>query len=180
MKPSDDILTSDDYLQWSNDCIIYSLFDNQSFQSSLRQITYQGKQWDIKNEFFPFSSQGMRTLAENNQFIEMIDDLDEDDTERFVYTEIERIKLEAISFSQEALDLLECFKSLVEQSMPQRKLMHSQHEEYHLNAWDAGYAQCKIFLKEHCAKEFKVFDGLRKALADKLRPKVYEFGFLYK
>jgi hypothetical protein len=180
MKPSDDTLASDDYLQWSNDCIIYSLFDNQSFQSSLRQITYQGKQWDIKNEFFPFSSQGMRTLAENNQFIEMIDDLDEDDTERFVYTEIERIKLEPITFSQEALDLLECAKELIISSMPYRKLMHSQHEEYHLNAWDSAYAQLKLVWKEHCAKEFKVFDGLRKALADKLRPKVYEFGFLYK
>jgi hypothetical protein len=180
MKPSDDILASDDYAQWSNDCIIYSLFDNKSYQSSLRQITYQGKQWDIKNEFFPFSSQGMRTLAENNQFIEMIDDLDEDDTERFVYTEIERIKLEPITFSQEALDLLECAKELITSSMPYRKLMHSQHEEYHLNAWDTGYAQLKLVWKEHCAKEFKVFDGLRKALADKLRPKVYEFGFLYK
>ena len=110
----------------------------------------------------------------------MIDDLDEDDTERFVYTEIERIKLEAITFSQEALNLLECAKELIVSSMPYRKLMHSQHEEYHLNAWDCAYAQLKLVWKEHCAKEFKVFDGLRKALADKLRPKVYEFGFLYK
>lgn len=180
MKPSDDTLASDDYKQWSNDCIIYSLSDNKSYQSSLRQVTYQGKQWNIKNEFFPFSPKELRTLAENNQFIEMIDDLDEDDSERFVYTEIERIKLEPITFSQEALDLLNSAKQLLIDSMPQRKQMHSQHEEYHLHAWDSGYAQLKLVWKEHFAKEFKVFDGLRKALADKLRPKVYEFGFLYK
>lgn len=181
MKPSDSILESNSYKQWNHDCIIYSLFDNQSFQSSLRQVDYQSKKWNIINEFFFEDSKLIREYANQHQFIECIDDLDEDDTNRFVYTEIERIKLldKELTFSQEALDLLNYAKQLIKDSFSHRKLMHEQKEEYHLNSWDIGYAQLKLIWKEYMSSEFKEFDRLRKELANKLRPKVYEFGFLY-
>lgn len=38
--------------QFQYDSLIYSLFNNSSQQSSLRQVEYKGKLWDIKNEFF--------------------------------------------------------------------------------------------------------------------------------
>ena len=179
MKPSDSILESTEYKQWNHDCIIYSLFDNQSFQSSLRQIDYQSKKWDIKNEFFWLSSKMMKIAS--TDFIELIDDLDEDDSERFVYKEIERIKLlnSELTFSQEATTLLEYASNLIIKSISYRKLMHEQKEEYHLSSWDCGYAQLKLVWKEYMSTEFKEFDKLRKELVNKLRPKVYEFGFLY-
>lgn len=40
------------YEQFKFDSIIYSLFNNSSQQSSLRQVEYKGKQWNINNEFF--------------------------------------------------------------------------------------------------------------------------------
>lgn len=179
MKPSDTILASDEYKQWNNDCIIYSLFDNQSFQSSLRQIEYQGKKWDIINEFFWLSPDYMKKLAESINWIEMIDDIDENGQDRFVYTEIERIKSEDITFSKEALDLLSFANQLVENSFKYRKFMHNEREEYHLHSWDCGWAQLKLVYKEYMKEYMKQFLELRKLLADKLRPKVYEFGFLY-
>ena len=41
-----------EYKQFSYDSIVYSLFNNSSQQSSLRQVDYKDKKWDIKNEFF--------------------------------------------------------------------------------------------------------------------------------
>lgn len=38
--------------QFKYDSLVYSLFESKSNQSSLRQIKYKGKLWDIKNEFF--------------------------------------------------------------------------------------------------------------------------------
>lgn len=38
--------------QFQYDSIIYSLFHIHSYQSSLRQVEYKSKLWDIKNEFF--------------------------------------------------------------------------------------------------------------------------------
>lgn len=37
--------------QFKYDSLVYSLFNNSSQQSSLRQVKYKDKLWDIKNEF---------------------------------------------------------------------------------------------------------------------------------
>ena len=172
MKPSDDILVSDDYLQWSNDCLIYSLFDNQSFQSSLRQITYQGKQWDIKNQFFFMSKDEITDLAVLNSNDKVLADIDLHNEERFVYEEIKRIREEG-GFSQEALNLLDYMRYMIATTFPKRL---DSKPEHHFNSWDAGYSQLKLYMSKEELREFKEF---RTILADKLRPKVYYFGFLY-
>ena len=50
----------------------------------------------------------------------------------------------------------------------------------HLNSWDAGYAQLKLVWKEYFPDEFKEFRQLYKNLEDRMRPLVYELGFLLK
>ncbi len=172
LKPSDTILQSDDYKQWSNDCIIYSLFDNKSNQSSLRQVTYQSKQWNIKNEFFFMSKDEIKDLAALNSNDKVLADLELYNEERFVYEEIKRIREEG-GFSQEALNLLDYMRYMVATTFPKR--LESK-PEHHFNSWDAGYSQIKLYMTKEELKEFKEF---RTILADKLRPKVYYFGFLY-
>jgi hypothetical protein len=49
-----------------------------------------------------------------------------------------------------------------------------------LNSWDAGYAQLKLVWKEYFQEEFKEFRQLYKNLEDRMRPLVYELGFLKK
>lgn len=56
--------------------------------------------------------------------------------------------------------------------------MHQSNPEYHLHAWDAGWYQIKKILNEHFKDEYKVFVGKYKAFEDRLRPQVYELGFL--
>jgi hypothetical protein len=57
---------------------------------------------------------------------------------------------------------------------------HFADDHNHLNSWDAGYAQLKLVWKEYFAEEFKEFRQLYKTLEDRMRPLVYELGFLIK
>ena len=173
MKPSDAILASPEYSQWNDDCIVYSLFDNQSFQSSLRQVDYNGKKWDILNQFFWLDSSVMRLLAEEHEFIEMIDDIDAHGTTRHVAGLIDSLDL-----SQPARLVLDKALELIKTSFTARMVMHSSNPEYHLNTWDAGYAQIKLVTKSFYKQEHNDFRNAVQSLADHLRPKVYEFGFL--
>jgi hypothetical protein len=50
----------------------------------------------------------------------------------------------------------------------------------HLNSWDAGYAQLKLLWKEYYPEQFKEFRDKYKVLEEKMRPMVYELGFLLK
>ena len=52
--------------EFENDSIVYSLFNTSSNQSSLRQIEYKGKLWDIKNEFFWMSKEQMKAQHEED------------------------------------------------------------------------------------------------------------------
>ena len=44
--------------------------------------------------------------------------------------------------------------------------------------WDCGWYQLKFMLKEYMPEEMKIFSEKFKRLADKMRPMVYELGFL--
>ena len=50
-RPPETILT-DEFIA---DCVVYSLFDSQSNQTSLRNYEYNGNTYRVENEFFPFS-----------------------------------------------------------------------------------------------------------------------------
>jgi hypothetical protein len=67
---------------------------------------------------------------------------------------------------------------LVERSIELRQVMAN--DQNHLNSWDAGYAQLKLVWKEYFQEDFKEFRQLYKALENRMRPLVYELGFLKK
>lgn len=172
-----------DYAQFEADSIVYSLFNNASNQSSLRNIVYNGKQWDIKNEFFWLSRQEMWQLtigSESSDDInnEVEQDLyDNADDERYVYKELQRVTL-----SSDAKAVLDKATELIHKSFKYRKVVSEQHPEYHLNTWDMGYYQLNKLIQEipSLSEEWKEFRALYKTLEDRMRPLVYELGFLYK
>lgn len=164
------------YGQWQNDCVIYSLFNNKSNQSSLRNIDYNGKSWDIFNELFWISRQDIYDWAiqVNNQAV--IDDvLANAKSERFVYEKLKTIKL-----SDDAKLILDYATALVKDTMQYREEFARKHPEYHINTWDAGWYQIKAVIKEYKPDELKTFNDLYKQFEDRMRPLVYELGFLYK
>ena len=160
------------YAEFVNDSIVYSLFHSASNQSSLRQVEYKGKNWDIKNEFFFMSKDEVMELANENNLDFTYNDA-RVSNERYVYT-----KLQEIELSQEAKAVLDKAIELTKMSFKYRELFNDEHPEYQILNWDCGWYQIKGMLKEFMPNELKEFSELYKALAEKMRPMVYELGFL--
>lgn len=163
-----------DYEQWNNDAIVYSLFNSKSNQSSLRQIKYKDKLWNIINNFFFMSTEEMLELANTHKFNDMYQDAKTVIPDnRYVYTLLEQTTL-----SDDATAVLEAAKELIRKSMTIRKVYHQNNPQYHLNCFDAGWAQIKPLLKEYYKEKHDKFVKLYKEFEDTLREGVYKFGFL--
>jgi hypothetical protein len=167
----------EDYQQFTNDSVVYSLFNNSSQQSSLRQVTYKDKLWDIKNEFFWMSKEEMMELANNSNYNELYSDV-RTDNNRYVHNLLFGQENIYEQLSPDAKLVLDKATELVRMSMTMRS--HFEDDNNHLNSWDAGYAQLKLLWKEYFTEEFKEFRQLYKNLEDRMRPLVYELGFLLK
>jgi len=165
------------YQQFTNDSVVYSLFNNSSQQSSLRQVTYKDQLWDIKNEFFWMSKEEMMELANNNNYNELYSDA-RTDNNRYVHNLLFGEENIYEQLSPDAKLVLDKATELIRMSMTMRS--HFADDHNHLNSWDAGYAQLKLVWKEYFPEEFKEFRQLYKNLEDRMRPLVYELGFLLK
>lgn len=165
-----------EYEQFKNDSIVVSLFQNCAYQSSLRQVSYKDKLWDIKNEFFWMSKGDILNLANDNNYDEVYKDAKTSD-ERFVYKKLFQDGIYE-KLSPDAKEVLDIATELTKKSFEMRKLISENNPEYHLDSWDAGYAQLKLVWKEYFKDEFNLFREKYKSLEDRLRPLVYEIGFL--
>ena len=171
------IAPNTEHEKWSEfvaDSVVYSLFESKSNQSSLRNVEYKGKQWNIKNEFFWMTTAKMQELANNNRYDEMYQDA-QGAYDRFVCKWLNDHKRE---ISPEAQAVLDYATTLVEQSMKYRKVFNEDNENYQIMNFDCGWYQIKGMLKEYMPNELKQFNDLHKKLAEKMRPLVYEVGFL--
>lgn len=162
--------------QW--DSIVYSLFNTSSNQSSLRQIDYKDKKWDIKNEFFWVSKEEVMNLSEEKLFDDVYRDARISD-ERHVYNLLHKEGLYE-KLSPDAKEVLDIATKLLKDSFDMRKILHDEHPEYHLNTWDAGWYQIKLVLKQFYPDKLKDFNKKYKEFEDRMRPLVYELGFLKK
>jgi hypothetical protein len=167
----------DSFENFKYDSLIYSLFNSASNQSSLRQITYKDQLWDIKNNFFWMSKNEMTELANQNNYNELYNDV-RTDSDRYVHTLLFGEEGIYDQLSDEAKDVLDSATNLVRLSFGMRR--NFADDTNHLNSWDAGYAQLKLIWKEYYPEQFKEFRAKYKVLEDKMRPMVYELGFLVK
>lgn len=162
-----------DYEQWNNDCIIYSLFNNSSQQSSLRNIDYKDKKWDIINNFFFMSNEEMRELANSHNYKEMYQDTKAFNEDRYVYN-----LLSELTVSSDAKKVLDMAITLVKKSMEDREDYNDEFPKYQLSSWDASWAQLKPLLKMRYKEEYVEFVKAYKEFENRMREGVYKFGFL--
>jgi hypothetical protein len=174
LKPNEQ---HEQYNQFTYDAIIYSLFNNSSQQSSLRQVTYKNKLWDIKNEFFWMSKNEMLEISNTNNYSDLYNDA-RTDSDRYVYKLLFGEERIYDKLSPDAKLVLDKATELVRKSIQMREIFAT--DENHLKSWDAGYAQLKLLWKEYYSDEFNRFRQLYKNLEDRMRPLVYELGFLMK
>lgn len=166
-----------DYKRFESDSIVYSLFQNSSNQTSMRQITYKGKLYDIPNEFFWMSKDTMMDLANEHHDDFMFNDARTTSKERYVFTLLQKPEVQQ-NMSDTAKQLLSMATEMTIKSMKYRTLFESDHPDYHIHTWDAGYYQLKNLWKEYLPEDFKRFRELFKQFGDELRPLVYSLGFL--
>ena len=164
--------TNSKWEEFKTDSYIYSLFHSASNQSSLHNLAYDNKTWNIKNEFFFMSKQEIMDLADKHGYDFTYNDARVSE-ERFVYK-----KLQNISLSNEAKSVLDKAKELTIKTFEYREMFNQQYPEYQIMNWDCGWYQIKGLLKEYFADDLADFNDLFKQLSDKMRPCVYELGFL--
>jgi hypothetical protein len=162
------------YEEFVNDSVIFSLFESKSNQSSLRNVEYKDKSWEIKNEFFWMSREEIMNLADENDNEECYEDA-VNSKERFVYEYLQKVEL-----SQEAQAVLDAADNLVRETFKYRNDYNIERPDYQINNWDCGYYQQKGLWSLYMKDEFDQFRGLFNTLANKMRPMVYELGFLKK
>jgi hypothetical protein len=159
------------------DSIVYSLFNNSSFQTSLRQVEYKGQTWNIKNEFFWMSKEQIKELGNDNGYNKIYNDA-RTSTDRNVYKLLFGEERIYDKLSIDAKLVIDKATELVGKSIRVRQDIANN--ENHLDSWDAGYTQLKLVWKQHFQEDFKEFRRLYKNLEDRMRPLVYELGFLMK
>lgn len=192
IAPSEEVQNSQEYKQYNNDAIVYSLFNTSSNQSSMRQVEYKDKLWNIENQFFWLSKKEMMDLSEKHYFDELYQDARSSD-ERFVYKllngkltekEFNEVGIDYVDennkpiLSDDAQELLDLSKDLIKKSFEFRKLMNEEYPEYHLNTFDAGFYQIKKVLNEYFKEDLKSFMTKYKCFNNRMIPYVYKFKML--
>ena len=160
------------YQEFENDSIVFSLFHSASNQSSLRDVDYKGKKWNIYNEFFFMDKDEIMQLADANNFDSCYNDA-RTAKQRFVY-----LKLQGLNLSKEAKMVLDKAVEIVRNTFPYRELFNSAHPEYQIMNWDCGWYQIKAMAKEYDMANYNEFLSMFRGLCDKMLPMVYQLGFL--
>ena len=163
-RPPEDLRTPD----FIADCVVYSLFDRQSNQTSLRDYEYKGRTYRVVNEFFPFSTEAVLELAQKHHNRTIEADLT-GDKERYVYQWLQEHKGD---LSTEARAVLDLAWQLIEASFAKREMFVQLKPRYQVESWDAGWKQINamIFGRD------RIDDELYDEYYDKWKSTVRELG----
>ena len=149
---------------FKTDCLIWMLFSGSNLTASANDLEWNDKKWSIVNHFIPFTEE---EVGSPDRF--------ESD---FMVQYLSNKKL-----SKESKAVLAAGKVLW-QTYFSKNDVHSVRDELKLNRSDVGWYQIRNALKKRNASgdnieiDFSQFETAYKTLTQKLRPKVFELGFL--
>lgn len=193
LQPSDPL--SDEF---KADCLIWMLFNGSNLTASADGLEWSGREWSIVNHFIPYTEAevdaperfesdfmvrylaALPPLVGANSFAH-------DEGERAnelprswrkpAPTEIQsRLSAEALAVLDAGRQLWRAYFSATD--------VRAVRDEYKLNRSDVGWYQIRNALEarnrsgDHIPVDFTPFKTAYAALTDKLRPKVFELGFL--
>jgi hypothetical protein len=138
-------------------CTVWNLFSDSNQTSSLRNVLYKGKTYQIVNHFFLFKVSDLRKWKISDSEIRHALEIDSED--RFIAKWLQEQKLDATS--EKALKIArEIYKTFFEQfkNLPTSK--------YKVEHWDAGWWQIRKCLNDTglMKEEFGELDGLMERL----------------
>lgn len=158
--------------EFIEDCIVWSLFTNSNQTTSLKNIEYQSNTFQIKNNFFPFRIEQLKNWEIKDPDFRVQLTKDEN---RFVANWLKDRQL-----SKEAQEVLIKGKEVYKLYFSSLNQMSTH--KWRIGTWDAGWYQIRRCLNEHNLGMDEI-EALKKAndkLAEKILPKIEEFGFLDK
>ncbi|MEQ9062789.1 MAG: hypothetical protein RIE58_01340 [Vicingaceae bacterium] len=152
------------------DCVIWSLFSSSNETTSLKNVEYQDRLFQIKNNFFPFSIELLKMWEIKDPNFKLQLGNDED---RFVAKWLKGKKL-----SIKATEVIHAGKEVYKTFYANLNILNTR--EFKIDNWDAGWYQIR-----RCLTDQNICDDLlldlrykHQALGDKILPKIEEFGFL--
>ena len=171
------------YNKWVDDCHIYALLHSSNNCTSMRDITYKGKQYNIHNHFFWLSRQDAISLYTEKGATQLLQDAIDHPIPHEYQSDppdwclqgdpyLSHV-LPSLNLSPLAQDLLSDLKQLHINSL---HLRSSADPSLHLLSWDAGVYQLRKLLKD--TEDWKKMWAKFKQLEQSLQFGVYEFGFL--
>jgi hypothetical protein len=150
--------------EFKNDCLVWMLFNGSNLTASANDLEWNNKKWSIVNHFIPFTEEEVGSP----------DRFESDFMIRY---------MKGKTFSPEAQAVLEEGKKLW-----QAYYLHTDErsirDELKLNRSDVGWYQIRNALKKRNETgdfepvNFANFENAYKELTEKLRPQVFELGFL--
>ncbi len=159
------------YEQWVDDCHIYSIFETKNNCTSMRDVSWGGEIWQIKNHFFWLERYGICGILQDYPLLKA-------DYEKYYEESYMSTQIPDLTLSKEAIDVLMFATDLWKRSLLTREEYATKNPDLQLTCWDCGWYQLKGFWEKEYKDDFKKLKELHKALGDKLRPGVYDYGFL--
>ena len=150
--------------EFKNDCLVWMLFNGSNLTASANDLEWNDKKWSIVNHFVPFTEEEVNAP----------DRFESDFMAQYMANKV---------FSIEAQTILEKGKLLWQAYFAQTDV-RTVRDEFKLNRADVGWYQVRKAIQARNASgdtmpvSFKPFEEAYKILTEKLKPLVYELGFL--
>lgn len=147
--------------EFKSDCLIWMLFAGKNLSAGADGLEWNDRTWSLTNHFIPFTE---------NEVLK---------TGRFE-SDFMACYIKGMTFSPEALAVLDGGRTLWAR-FHATTFPRKVRDEYRLGRADAGWYQIRKSLEansENDPVDFSAFRSAYAALGDKLRPLVFELGFL--
>lgn len=147
--------------EFKSDCLVWMLFNGSNLTAGADELHWNDRDWSLTNHFIPFTE---AEVSANARF-------ESDFMVRY---------MQGMELSPEAQAVLDEGRKLF-QRFHATQFPNKIREEFKLNRADAGWYQIRRSLEAYGDIELTDFDPFKSAyaaLTEKLRPMVYELGFL--
>lgn len=148
--------------EFKSDCLVWMLFAGKNLTAGADGLQWNGREWSLVNHFIPFTEAEVGAKRFESDFMVRY--------------------MAGMAFSPEAKAVLDEGRKLWAR-FHATQFPNRIREEYKLNRPDAGWYQVRRALEAYGDVELTDFDPFKAAyaaLGNKLRPDVYELGFLPK
>ncbi len=150
--------------EFKNDCLIWMLFNGSNLTASANDLEWNNRKWSIVNHFIPYteSEVGAPERFESDFMVQYLAD--------------KQLSSEAIAVLDAGRELWRAYFTQTDE--------RSVRDELKLNRADVGWYQIRKALQarnknsDSIPTDFTAFELAYAKLTDKLRPLVYEYGFL--